>query len=121
MSQIHQGVVADVHALMQNAMHRNSGAVEGVKHAVVAGERAAIIVALSRLVDGVLFIICCDYATQQAIANNFDLLEQSGAKVLGVIMNKLNLRYFGERMRYPGYSAARSGSASASGQRKYRK
>ena len=41
--------------------------------------------------------------------------------MLGVIMNKLNLRYFGELMRYPGYSAARSGSASASSKRKYRK
>lgn len=63
--------------------------------------------AFNRLADGVLFVIRYDYATKRSIDVSFDVLRQSGAEVLGIVMNRVNLRYFGELMRYPRYGSSR--------------
>lgn len=61
--------------------------------------------ALNRIAEAALFVIRYDYVTYRTIQSNLESLDQSGITVLGAVVNKVNLRYFSELMRYPRYSA----------------
>jgi capsular exopolysaccharide synthesis family protein len=58
---------------------------------------------LSTLVDGVLLVIESESTARGAVVRARRLLESAGARVLGVVMNKVNLRHDG----YYGYSYRR--------------
>ncbi len=60
-------------------------------------------VALSRLVDGTIFVIRSEFASRQADLKAKERLEQVNARILGVVLNALDLRGDKTSAYYYGY------------------
>ncbi len=50
---------------------------------------------LGQLVDGVVFVVSCNHVRIEAVRRSLEQLEQAGVRVLGILLNKFNLRQSG--------------------------
>jgi polysaccharide biosynthesis transport protein len=58
---------------------------------------------LSALVDGIVLVVECGVTPRNAVARSFRMLQDAGGRVLGTVINKMDLRHDG----YYGYSYRR--------------
>lgn len=60
---------------------------------------------LSSLVDGVIMVVECELTTRAALSRACRVIEHAGGKILGTVLNKVDIRrdgYYGYRY-YHGY------------------
>jgi succinoglycan biosynthesis transport protein ExoP len=75
---------------------------------------------LSSLVDGVVMVVECEGTTRAALARACRVIEHSGGKILGTVLNKVDNRrdgYYGHYHYYYGYYSYRPGEYYGHGER----